>query len=76
MKITLVNGDEWVGLYIDDKLVIENHSLRPREILQSIKDAFGIDAYLFQYEELTPDEDWLSERGRLTKKLKDVRIAN
>lgn len=37
MKITLIIGaDDWQGLYIDNKLVYENHYIYARNILQNI----------------------------------------
>jgi len=63
-KITLVDGDDWKGLYINDKLIIENHSLSIYDIL----DAIGV-----KYQYFPVDEDWLGEHGTLPDNLSDVK---
>jgi hypothetical protein len=34
MKIRLLEVDDWQGLYIDDKLIMENHSLELYSVIQ------------------------------------------
>jgi hypothetical protein len=63
-KIAIVDGDDWKGLYIDGKLVTENHQLSIYDIL----DAIGV-----KYKYVPVDEDWLYERGRLPDKLSEVK---
>ena len=36
MKIRLLEVDDWQGLYIDDKLIMENHSLELYSVIQKI----------------------------------------
>lgn len=66
MKITLVDpsSSDWQGLYIDGKLVMENHQLSIYEIL----DAIGID-----YKYIEADDEWLANRGSLPEKLSQVK---
>jgi hypothetical protein len=54
--ITLVNGDDWRGIYVDGELRWEGHSLDGRNVL----DVLGID-----YREVSADLGWLEERGNL-----------
>lgn len=35
--ITLVTSDDWEGLYLDDKLVCENHRISAIELLQTLQ---------------------------------------
>lgn len=66
MKVTFVddNCGDWQGLYIDGKLVMENHQLGLYEVL----DAIGI-----KYKYVQADADWLSSVGRLPEKLSLVK---
>ncbi len=64
MKVTFVLGDDWTGLYIDDELVIENHSLSAGQVLKAI----GV-----EFNTIVADEDWLEEHGSLPDALKDVK---
>jgi hypothetical protein len=36
MKIRLVNLDDWQGLYINNRLVMENHSLDIYDVIEKI----------------------------------------
>lgn len=36
MKIQILTGDDWVCLYIDGKLVLENHKLDFEEVLEKV----------------------------------------
>lgn len=63
-EITLVEGDDWSGLYVDGKLVAEGHSFSNSELLEycGVKHNRGF-----------ADLDWLADRGTLPKKLSDVK---
>lgn len=63
-KITFVDGDDWEGLYINNKLVLENHSLRISDVLK----ALGI-----KYESIIADDEWLASCGNLPENLADVK---
>jgi len=63
-KITIVDGDSWEGLYIDGKLIIENHTLSLYDVL----DAIGV-----KYKHVLVDDEWLYKHGTLPKKLSDVK---
>ena len=63
-KLVLVtNYDDWEGLYINGKLVLEGHQIRKDEMFVIL----GID-----YAEVEADVSWLASRGSLPKKLSDV----
>jgi len=62
-KITFVDGDDWAGLYVDGKLVLESHSLNPESVLEALGiKTTSIQAHL----------DWLGDMGSLPYDLKDV----
>ena len=63
-KITIVDGDCWEGLYINGKLIIENHSLSIYDILEEI----GV-----KYKHVLVDDEWLGKRGNLPEKLSEVK---
>ena len=62
MKITLVQGEDWVGLYVDGKLKNQGHSLSPFEVC----DALGVD------NETVWADEHLKEHGYCPPKLEDV----
>jgi len=53
MKITIINGDDWKGLYIDGKLVFENHQLEVDDFCQHCN---------IEAEFIEPDEQWFEQR--------------
>jgi hypothetical protein len=64
-KFTFVEGDDWVGLYMDGELVYEGHSISPA-YLAELLDA--------DFERIWADDAWLYDVGTLPKNLEDVRV--
>ncbi len=65
MKITIIQGDEWWGIYKDGQLVIEEN---PNSIdAKSVLEALDI-----PFETKYPDEDWLYENNSLPEQEDDV----
>ncbi len=62
--VTIVDGDDWEGLYIDGKLIEEHHCVRTESVLQHL----GIPC-----EMIYPDQNWLENRGNLPVRLEDVK---
>lgn len=68
--ITFIDGDDWIGIYSDDYLVFEDHSIRPDELLK-----------LFNRQEINyfgrfeACLDWLDAESRFPRNLKDVHIS-
>lgn len=74
MKITLVtNNDDWEGIYFDGVLMLEDHQLRPYDILYLVQQS---QAVVEDVVKLGVDDEWLYERGRLPKNLEDVVFEN
>lgn len=65
-EITLVDGDDWTGIYIDGKLAAEGHSFDKADLLQILN---------IPYEYKEADPDWMYEVGNLPKNLSDVKCA-
>lgn len=63
-KITLVQGDDWQGLYADGSLLDEGHEITIKQLC----DAMGIEC-----EVVTPDQEWLEDRGSLPDDLSEVK---
>lgn len=66
MNIAFVDGDDWQGLYLDGKLVLENHSLYSIEVLEALK---------IKFKYIEADGDWMMENGHLPEKLSQVKKA-
>lgn len=68
MKITLVYGDDWKGLYINGQLKLQNHDLDVRDVLEAInsEDKFvGIEV-------LEADAGWLADAHEFPDNLEHV----
>ena len=63
MNIKIMTADDWEGLYIDGKLVMENHSLRVEDVLEACQ---------VKFDSHWVDDDWMCNRGRFPEKFEDV----
>jgi hypothetical protein len=63
-KFVFVEGDDWVGLYIDGELAYEGHNMSPAHLAEFL------DA---DFERIWADDSWLYEVGHLPKNLEDVK---
>lgn len=59
IDIVSLNGD-WSGIYVDDKLIFENHELSGTDVLDALK-------LKYSYSEISNWED-----GNLPAKLEDI----
>jgi len=73
MKLTRVTSDDWEGLYLDDELVAQNHSVDVFYALQRAMNKQGA-LTIHQMETLCADEDWIGELGRLPIHLSEVKV--
>jgi hypothetical protein len=64
MQVTIVDGDDWEGLYVDGRLVTEGHRVSVTEALNAV----GVSC-----EVVYADDHWLEEVGRLPDQLRKVR---
>lgn len=70
-QITLVKGDNWQGIYINDRLVMEDHSITGDDIMRLML------YRVFDHSEtLFPDQDWLDSIGNYPEHLGDVVLEN
>jgi hypothetical protein len=67
---TLVCGDDWQGLYLNDELVIEDHRVRVEDALNAVIQGGGISEFSWR----DCDYEWLSDVGNLPKSLTDVKF--
>lgn len=63
-KVTLVLANDWDGLYVDDKLVTQDHSIYASEALEAVGFSVGV---------VEADDEWLKRRGQLPVSLAAVR---
>lgn len=63
MKIRLINLEDWQGLYIDDNLVMENHSLELSRVMRKILplDSDFKVAYIDEFEDSNLPQEWSDE---------------
>lgn len=66
-KMTIVEGDDWVGLYIEDVLIDEGHGLAIGDVAQAV-----IDHNVTEVETKTPNQSWLEAHGSLPLVLSEV----
>lgn len=63
--IKIVKADDWMGVYIDEKLVYEGHSIAEDKLIKLCN---------IEHELIWCDDEWLCDRGNLPKEFKDVKI--
>ncbi len=62
-QVVFAYASDWMGMYVNGKLVFENHSICPDEALE----ALGIPVTKFSC-----NEEWLENVGNLPKEAKDL----
>jgi hypothetical protein len=68
--ITLIDADTWMGIYANDRLVYENHSISADKLLKLL--SHQKIEYFGRFE---ASLDWLDNRGNLPAHLSDVQIS-
>ena len=68
MQIHYVDGEDWVGLYIDGKLIYEGHDIHVT-LLLDILNKRGI----INCQNIECDSEWLVEHGGLSQNIDDVK---
>jgi hypothetical protein len=69
MQLKIIDGEDWIGIYIDNKLVYEGHNIPLLSLLDLLRQN-GLD---IDYEIYGCDQKWLEERGNLPEKFEDVK---
>ena len=68
IKITYIFADDWCGIYVNNDLVIENHSIDfvygMKFIAKYISDN-GIEVNQFIFEKYEIDQEWIENMGNL-----------
>jgi len=62
--VFVTSNCDWEGLYINGKLVMENHMLDLRDVLKRLD---------IKCDFIEADDEWLFEHGVLPKNLSDVK---
>jgi hypothetical protein len=65
--IDIVDGDDWKGLYINDKLVLQDHDLDLWDVLKLLQDEV-----VECRDYIHADLDWMESVGHLPNHLDDV----
>lgn len=66
MKVTLVEGSDWQGLYIGDVLFRQGHRISAEDLAAAVGVSLRI-AYV--------EDEWLQNRGELPSKFEDVKLV-
>lgn len=75
MKLTLVSGEEdWEGLYIDDDLVTENHTISSHQIILELMNyrEGKLNVELEDVQMITVSAPWMEKQGHLPNSLKKI----
>ena len=74
MKIQIVTGEDWQGIYINNVLEDEEHSLSVNIVVKQIADYInqlgiedGISCYFYEI-----DQEWMEEQGELPQDFNDI----
>lgn len=69
MKITIVQAEDWAGLYKDGEIVFQGHDLQYSDIISAIN------APDLQFDEVWVEGGWLAKVGHLPETLDEVHKA-
>jgi len=75
MIVDIVNGDDWNGIYLDEKLYHEGHSI-PDFIWRVVLEKVGADPRPTLVRHREADLDWLMDEGRLPATIHEVVFAS
>jgi hypothetical protein len=67
-KMVYVDADDWCGLYVNGKLVYEDHSIPTVTFAELMMSNQPIESFNMQCVDL----DWIHERGNLPEDLNEV----
>ena len=68
IKIDIADGDDWIGLYFNDELVFQDHSIPAVTLLKLLNQEIVEFSEHFEV-----DLDWLFENGSFPKELEKVK---
>lgn len=75
IKIIYISADDWCGIYVNNDLVIENHSIDfvygMKFIAKYISDN-GIEVNQFIFEKYEIDQEWIEDMGNLPDDFSDI----
>jgi len=63
MKLDIVRNDDWCGIYVDEILITENHTIELEDLLTLLK---------IPFQSKWVDTGWLFDRGNLPTHLSEV----
>lgn len=75
--INLIIGYDWQGLYINNDLICENHTLDIYDVLESISNYvknknIDIGEEFFNINQYYIGDDWLEDRGNFPEKFEEI----
>lgn len=75
--INLIIGYDWQGLYINNDLICENHTLDMYDVLESISNYvknkdIDIGEEFFNINQYYISDDWLEDRGSFPEKFEEI----
>lgn len=72
VKIKLVTADDWEGLFINDQLYTEDHSLNAWDVVMSLRDKLNNKDINISFQTYRIDQDYMEEICELPTLFKDI----
>lgn len=77
IKIIYISADDWCGVYVNNDLVIENHSIDfgygIKAIAKHISDN-GIEVNQLVFEKYEIDQEWIEDSGNLPDRFDEIPV--
>jgi len=70
MQVDFVRGDNWIGVYVDEQLIFQGHTIDPKELLDLLLEQ-GLETDI-ECRNLYPDEEWLEGVSSFPYDLSDI----
>mgnify|MGYP001568430032 FL=1 len=66
-RIVFVSGEDWTGVYLNGRLLVQNSSILAKDILKHLG---------YEIEDMEVDQEWLEDQGELPIQLKNIPKGN
>lgn len=67
VQVALVKADDWEGLYVNERLVCEDHEISVEEVM-----SYVLYQHVDRFQIFEADQEWVGENGTFSLDLRDV----